>query len=157
MSPLETILTASPSKPLVSQSTYRLLTEVLADLTFMYGTEKGCEGLSDLWKKVKSPQEPERVSVISQPSIASAGGADNRRASRCHQSIHFSQPTNLFSLLPPNTRRPVPVGALSRSPIAGQSLRTIDMVQPMPLCRTILMIFADFTKRASPPKRVPES
>lgn len=62
MSPLETILLASPSKPIVQPPTHRLLTEVLADLTFMYGTEKGCEGLADLWKKIKLPQEPERVS-----------------------------------------------------------------------------------------------
>jgi hypothetical protein len=38
------------------------MTEILADLTYMYGGEKGCEGLIDLWKKVKLPQEPERVS-----------------------------------------------------------------------------------------------
>jgi hypothetical protein len=60
MSPLEGVLLAQ--KPVVSLPTYRLLMEILADLTYMYGGEKGCEGLLDLWKKVKSPQDPERVS-----------------------------------------------------------------------------------------------
>ncbi|WWC87356.1 uncharacterized protein L201_002245 [Kwoniella dendrophila CBS 6074] len=56
---LEPILLASPSKPLVSQPTYKLLTDILSDLTFTYGQEKGCEGLGELWKKVKLPQESE--------------------------------------------------------------------------------------------------
>jgi hypothetical protein len=30
----------------------------------MYGGEKGCEGLLDLWKRVKLPQEPEMVSQL---------------------------------------------------------------------------------------------
>jgi hypothetical protein len=60
MSPLEGVLLAQ--KPVVSVPTYRLLMEILADLTYMYGGEKGCEGLLDLWKKVKSPQDSERVS-----------------------------------------------------------------------------------------------
>ena len=63
MSPLETVLLAPPNKAVVSSATHRLLTEILADLTYMYGGEKGCEGLHDLWKKVKMPQEPEMVSV----------------------------------------------------------------------------------------------
>jgi hypothetical protein len=62
MSPLETILLAPSNRAVVSPPTYRLMTEILADLTYMYGGEKGCEGLMDLWKKVKLPQEPERVS-----------------------------------------------------------------------------------------------
>jgi hypothetical protein len=48
----------------ISSSTHRLLTEILADLTYMYGGEKGCEGLLDLWKRVKLPQEPEMVSPL---------------------------------------------------------------------------------------------
>jgi hypothetical protein len=64
LSPLETILLAPANRAAVSPPTYRLLTEILADLTYMYGGEKGCEGLPDLWKKVKLPQEPERVSTI---------------------------------------------------------------------------------------------
>lgn len=59
VSPLEGVLLSQ--KPVVALPTYRLLVEILADLTNMYGGEKGCEGLLDLWKKVKSPQDPERV------------------------------------------------------------------------------------------------
>ncbi|OXG10852.1 hypothetical protein C361_06890 [Cryptococcus neoformans Tu259-1] len=54
---LEPILFAPSSKPIVSPSTHRLLTDVIADLTFSYGMEKGCEMLVDVWKKVKLPQE----------------------------------------------------------------------------------------------------
>ena len=39
-----------------------MLTEILADLTYLYGQEKGCEGLLELWKKVKLPQESDFVS-----------------------------------------------------------------------------------------------
>lgn len=39
------------------------MTDILADLSYSYGMEKGCEGLVDLWKKVKLPQEPDFVSV----------------------------------------------------------------------------------------------
>ncbi|WVQ68769.1 uncharacterized protein L199_006978 [Kwoniella botswanensis] len=59
LSALEPILLAPATKPLVSQPTYKLLTDILSDLTFSYGQEKGCEGLGELWKKVKLPQESE--------------------------------------------------------------------------------------------------
>lgn len=58
---LEPILFAPSSKPTVSPSTYRLLTDVIADLTFSYGMEKGCEMLVDVWKKVKLSQESDYV------------------------------------------------------------------------------------------------
>lgn len=54
---LEPILFAPSSRPIVSPSTHRLLTDVIADLTFSYGMEKGCEMLVDVWKKIKLPQE----------------------------------------------------------------------------------------------------
>lgn len=58
---LEPILFAPSSKPIVSPSTHRLLTDVIADLTFSYGMEKGCEMLVDVWKKVKLSQESDYV------------------------------------------------------------------------------------------------
>lgn len=58
---LEPILFAPSSKPIVSPSTQRLLTDVIADLTFSYGMEKGCEMLVDVWKKVKLSQESDYV------------------------------------------------------------------------------------------------
>nr|XP_019047665.1 hypothetical protein I302_04281 [Kwoniella bestiolae CBS 10118]OCF26595.1 hypothetical protein I302_04281 [Kwoniella bestiolae CBS 10118] len=57
LSALEPILLAPATKPLVSQPTYKLLSDILSDLTFTYGQEEGCEGLGLLWKKVKLPQE----------------------------------------------------------------------------------------------------
>jgi hypothetical protein len=59
---LEPILLATPAKPLVSTPTYKVITDILADLTYNYGKEKGCEGLIELWRKIKLPQEPETVS-----------------------------------------------------------------------------------------------
>ncbi|OCF40210.1 hypothetical protein I317_05967 [Kwoniella heveanensis CBS 569] len=56
-SSMEPILLAPTQKPLVSAATHRLLSDILADLTFSYGMEKGCEGLVEMWKKVKLPQE----------------------------------------------------------------------------------------------------
>ncbi|WVR04273.1 hypothetical protein IAU60_001273 [Kwoniella sp. DSM 27419] len=56
---IEPIFLAPSNKPLVSVQTHRLLTDILADLTFSYGMEKGCEGLMEMWKKVKLPQEPD--------------------------------------------------------------------------------------------------
>ncbi|WVQ97500.1 hypothetical protein IAU59_004614 [Kwoniella sp. CBS 9459] len=58
-SSMEPILLASTQKPLVSANTHRLLTDILADLTFSYGMEKGCDGLVEMWKRVKLPQEPD--------------------------------------------------------------------------------------------------
>ena len=58
---LEPILMAPPSNPLVSAHTHRMITDILADLVFQYGKEKGCEALGELWCKVKMPQEAEGV------------------------------------------------------------------------------------------------
>ncbi|ORY24881.1 hypothetical protein BCR39DRAFT_545694 [Naematelia encephala] len=57
MAALEPILLAPPAKPLVSGNTHRIMTDILADLTYNFGAEKGCEGLGELWRKVKMPQE----------------------------------------------------------------------------------------------------
>lgn len=59
---LEPILLPNPNKPLVNMQTHRMMLDVLGDLTYLYGAEKGCEGLSELWRKVKTPQEPDTVS-----------------------------------------------------------------------------------------------
>lgn len=59
---LEPILLASPQKALVNPNTHRTITDILADLAYNFGGEKGCEPLVDLWKKVKLPQEPDSVS-----------------------------------------------------------------------------------------------
>jgi hypothetical protein len=67
MAALEPILLAPATKPLVSVATHRLLVDILADLTYNYGGEKGCEGLGELWRKVKMPQEPELVSRLTYP------------------------------------------------------------------------------------------
>ncbi|WWD21898.1 hypothetical protein CI109_106386 [Kwoniella shandongensis] len=56
---LESILFTPPNKPLVSEFTHRLFTDIIADLVFSYGMEKGTEPLVDLWKKVKTPDEPD--------------------------------------------------------------------------------------------------
>ena len=49
------------SRPLVSISTRKIMTDVIADLTYNYGHDKGSEALVELWKKVKMPQESEYV------------------------------------------------------------------------------------------------
>ncbi len=64
LSSLEALLLAPPSKPLLSTPTHKFITDILADLTYMYGTEKGCEALVELWRKVKMPQEPDLVSPV---------------------------------------------------------------------------------------------
>jgi hypothetical protein len=61
MASLEPILLAPPQKALVNLNTHRTITDILADLTFNFGGEKGCEPLVDMWKKVKMPQEPDKV------------------------------------------------------------------------------------------------
>ena len=61
LSPIETILLAPPAKLLVSVSTLRMISDILADLTYNFAGEKGCEGLVELWKKVKMPQESDYV------------------------------------------------------------------------------------------------
>ena len=61
MTSLEPILLAPPSRPLVSVPTLALMTDILADLTYNYGAEKGCEALSELWRKVKLPHESDMV------------------------------------------------------------------------------------------------
>ncbi|ORX33522.1 hypothetical protein BD324DRAFT_639653 [Kockovaella imperatae] len=53
--PLDTILMSPPNKPLVSLSTRKVMTDVIADLTYNYG--QNSEALVELWKKVKMPQD----------------------------------------------------------------------------------------------------
>lgn len=62
--PIEVILTAPANRPVLTAQSHKMLTEILADLTYLYGQEKGCEGLLELWKKVKLPQESDFVSSI---------------------------------------------------------------------------------------------
>ncbi|KAK8846581.1 hypothetical protein IAR55_005667 [Kwoniella newhampshirensis] len=56
---LEPILFTPTNKPLLSEYTHRLFTDIIADLVFSYGMEKGTEPLVELWKKVKSADEPD--------------------------------------------------------------------------------------------------
>lgn len=151
MSPLETILLASPSKPIVQPPTHRLLTEVLADLTFMYGNEKGCEGLADLWKKIKLPQESERVSS----HLAHTVSADNGRAFHYRQNTNCMLPTPNHLLHP--TPRPTP--AAGPNPLSiREPARLINVSGlPTPLYPTIRTIFAVCWKSPSLPKKVHES
>lgn len=63
MASLEPLFLPQLSKPSLSVPTHRIMTDILADLTYMYGAEKGCEGLTELWKKIKMPQEPDQVGL----------------------------------------------------------------------------------------------
>lgn len=58
---LEPILLASPAKPVVSPATHRVIADILSDLTYNFGPDKGSEALVELWRKVKLPQEPDMV------------------------------------------------------------------------------------------------
>lgn len=60
---LEPILLAPPNKALVSPATHRMIADILADITYNFGQEKGFEGLGELWRKIKMPQEPDSVSI----------------------------------------------------------------------------------------------
>lgn len=66
MASLEPIILASSQKPLVNPNTHRTIVDILADLAYHFGNEKGCEPLVDMWKKVKMPQEPDNVSWLVQ-------------------------------------------------------------------------------------------
>ncbi|KIR27383.1 hypothetical protein I307_05570 [Cryptococcus deuterogattii 99/473] len=102
---LEPILFAPSSKSIVSPSTHRLLTDVIADLTFSYGMEKGCEMLVDVWKKVKLPQESDYVAnlqIQSPPSIST--------------SWHGSSPSHVHQALSPP---PAPVRHIQQQPAYG--------------------------------------
>lgn len=61
MAVLEPILLASPVKPVVSPATHRIIADILSDLTYNFGSDKGSEALVELWRKVKLPQEPDLV------------------------------------------------------------------------------------------------
>lgn len=50
------------AKPAVSQSTYRTTMEIVSGVTYTYHANRSCEGLLDLWNKVKRPEDPEFVS-----------------------------------------------------------------------------------------------
>lgn len=58
MSTVEPIL-YQQVKPPVSNNTYKTTYDVLSDLTFRFGKDRGCEGLHELWVKVKSPADPD--------------------------------------------------------------------------------------------------
>lgn len=83
----------------MSPSTHRLLTDVIADLTFSYGMEKGCEMLVDVWKKIKLPQESDYVSYS--PNQALQTG---KLMPMLPKRGTLSQPT-ILSLIP---MRPLP-------------------------------------------------
>ncbi|KAK4683955.1 hypothetical protein P7C73_g6253, partial [Tremellales sp. Uapishka_1] len=57
MSVLEPLLLAPIQKQTISPATHRLLTDVLGGLTYQYGGDKGCEGLGEMWRRIKLPQE----------------------------------------------------------------------------------------------------
>nr|XP_019008923.1 uncharacterized protein I206_06610 [Kwoniella pini CBS 10737]OCF47704.1 hypothetical protein I206_06610 [Kwoniella pini CBS 10737] len=97
LSSLEPILLAPASKPLVSQPTYKLITDILSDLTFSYGLEKGCEGLAELWKKVKLPQESE----IGNPLPADHPIFSPEPFYPQRQAYHYASPDQSF----PSSRR----------------------------------------------------
>lgn len=59
---VEPILLAPPTKPLVNQNTYRIIADIVGDLTFHYSHERGCEGLVELWKKIKLRSDDDGVS-----------------------------------------------------------------------------------------------
>ncbi|ODO02955.1 hypothetical protein I350_05798 [Cryptococcus amylolentus CBS 6273] len=112
---LEPILTTPPAKATVSLSTKKLLTDILADLTYAYGMDKECGGLTDLWKKVKLPQEPEFGRPMpqdhpiyshnpDQPPTSQMANLQVHPAPASHSShnSHISQPTSL----PPPPRPP---------------------------------------------------
>lgn len=61
VSVLEPLLLAPPAKPILSPAAHDAITHILADLTYNFGQEKGAEGLVELWKKLKLPQEPDTV------------------------------------------------------------------------------------------------
>lgn len=46
-------------KPPASMSTLKACRDILSDLTFNFSAEKGCEGLYEVWKRVKAPNDPE--------------------------------------------------------------------------------------------------
>jgi hypothetical protein len=151
VSPLEAILLAPVNKATVSTSTHRLLTEIVADLTYMYGGEKGCEGLPDLWKKVKLPQEPEVVRLFLSfnqiPDLMT-------RASHFPRSIICIRPTicrNLNSRL--HLRRDV---VLNLYYILNRVLEHLmfDMVLRTLLCLITRTIFDDYWKNRLQPRRV---
>lgn len=59
---LEPILLAPSAKPLVSAQTRGVIADVLADLTWHYGGDTGCEPLGELWRKIKVDGQPDNVS-----------------------------------------------------------------------------------------------
>lgn len=62
MATIEPIL-KQEAKPPVSQATYKTTFEILSFVTFDFHANRGCEGLLDLWNKVKRPGDPEFVST----------------------------------------------------------------------------------------------
>jgi hypothetical protein len=45
-----------------------MIADILADITYHFGGDKGSEGLGELWRKVKMPQEPDEVSRLILPA-----------------------------------------------------------------------------------------
>ena len=131
MACLEILLLAPPMRPYISAATCRTMTDILADLTYMYGTETGCEGLLELWRKVKKPQQPDHVSHTRLRSSSFIQGVP---LPEDHQ-IYVPQPTyaNGFSSYasePPSlagSRRPSPP-SLQNVPLDDRSF-----LPPMPL------------------------
>jgi hypothetical protein len=58
MTAVEPIVTQQ-LKPPPSMSTLKACRDILSDLTFCHYKERGCEGLYELWKRVKQPSDPE--------------------------------------------------------------------------------------------------
>ncbi|KIR78097.1 hypothetical protein I305_04739 [Cryptococcus gattii E566] len=128
---LEPILFAPSSKPIVSPSTHRLLTDVIADLTFSYGMEKGCEMLVDVWKKVKLPQESDYGHPLSadhpifntnelpsqpQPPTNQIANLQIQSPPSISTSWHGSSPSHVHQALSPP---PAPVRHIQQQPAYG--------------------------------------
>lgn len=76
------------AKPPVSQSTYKTTMEIVSGVTYTYHANRSCEGLLDLWNKVRRPGDPEFVSWLlsGRLFISDAAGHSTSRRLPAHHS-----------------------------------------------------------------------
>ncbi|KAL1408179.1 hypothetical protein Q8F55_004984 [Vanrija albida] len=120
LSVIESILLHHAKLP-PSKKTYDTIMDIVSGLTNQFGRERGCEGLVDLWHKVKPPHEPEEGRALPDDYLQ-AGAANNPAA-----PINHPRPPPIIATGPSPLPSPPPSVPVSR-PSSQPSLQRLSLI-----------------------------
>lgn len=103
---------------------------IVSGLTNQFSRERGCEGLIDLWRKVKPPQEPEEGRALPDDFLQAGGGAggggNNTNNNTNPVSNDYQRPPPIIATGPSPLPSPPPSVPVSR-PGSQPSLQRLSL------------------------------